>query len=187
MALRAGLAIALVVACARMGPSHMQGRLPDNPCDVLTPAQMSITSGLEVTSSSRAETIAELVQARRGGRASSAGTICRYDTSSPFGSIAIEVPADRRAETFASSRAEAFATAMRRYRDRHEFPRSTAAIAGVGTDAWLVGGASLHVLVRDAGYFTVTTQNARPESRDLLTRIARRIVAELASPAPAHD
>jgi hypothetical protein len=177
MALRAGLAIALVVACARMGPSHMQGRLPDNPCDVLTPAQMSITSGLEVTSSSRAETIAELVQARRGGRASSAGTICRYDTSSPFGSIAIEVPADRRAETFASSRAEAFA----------KFPRSTAAIAGVGTDAWLVGGASLHVLVRDAGYFTVTTQNARPESRDLLTRIARRIVAELASPAPAHD
>jgi hypothetical protein len=155
----------------------MQSRLPDNPCDVLTPAQMSNASGLDVTSSARVETIAEIVQTRRVERASGAGTICRYDTSSPFGSIAIEVPTDRRAETFASSRAEAFA----------KYPGSTTAVPGVGADAWLAGGTSLHVLVRDADYFTVTTQQYRPESRDVVVRIAQRIVAELTSPAPAHN
>jgi hypothetical protein len=177
MALRAGLAIALVVAGARIAPSHMQSRLPDNPCGVLTPAQMSVASGLAVTSATRVESIAEVVQTRRVERASGAGTICRYDTSSPFGSIAIEVPTDRRAETFASSRAEAFA----------KYPGSTTAVPGVGADAWLAGGTSLHVLVRDADYFTVTTQQYRPELRDVVVRIAQRIVAELTSPAPAHN
>jgi hypothetical protein len=177
MALRAGLAIALVVAGARIAPSHMQSRLPDNPCDVLTPAQMSNASGLDITSSARVETIGEIVQTRRVERAPGAGTICRYDTSSSFGSIAIEVPTDRRAETFASSRVEAFA----------KYPGSTTAVPGVGADAWLAGGTSLHVLVRDADYFTVTTQQYRPESRDVVVRIAQRIVAELTSPAPAHN
>jgi hypothetical protein len=178
MTVRAGLSIAIVLAGAVVASMYAQGRsLPDNPCDLLTPAQMSAASGLEVTSAARVESIAETVRARRDGHASGAGTICRYDTSSPFGSIAVEVRADRRAETFASSRAEAFAT----------HPGSTAAGPGVGADAWLAGRTSLHVLVRDADYFTVTTQNYRPESRDVVVRIAQRIVADLAGTAAAHD
>jgi hypothetical protein len=178
MALRAGLSIALVIAAVHAAFIRAQGRrLPENPCDVLTPAQMSAASGLEVTSATRVGSIAEIVPTRRGERAPSAGTICRYDTSSPFGSIAVEVRANRRAETFASSRAEAFAT----------HPGSTAAVPGVGADAWLAGRTSLHVLVRDADYFTVTTQNYRPESRDVVVRIAQRIVADLAGTAAAHD
>jgi hypothetical protein len=177
MAMRAGLVIALAVAGVHVASVRAQRRLPENPCDVLTPTQLSAASGLDVTSSARVETIAEIVQTRRGERAPSAGTICRYDTSSPFGSIAIEIPADRHAQAYASSRAAAFA----------KCPGSTAALAGVGADAWLAGGASLHVLVRDADYFTVTTQNYRPESRGVLVRIAQRIVAELTSVAAAHN
>jgi hypothetical protein len=33
----------------------------------------------------------------------------------------------------------------------------------------------------------VTTQNYRPESRDVVVRIAQRIVADLAGTAAAHD
>jgi hypothetical protein len=178
MALRAGLSIVLVIAAVPVAVMRAQGRgLPETPCDVMTPAQMSAASGLEVTSATRVETIAEIVQARRRERAPSAGTICRYDTSGPFGSIALEIPAARRAEAYTSARAAAFAT----------YPGSTAAIPDVGADAWLAGGASLHVLVRDADYFTVATQHARPESRDVLVRIARRIVAELASSAAGDN
>lgn len=178
MSVRVTLAIALVVIGGHAVPVRAQVRsLPENPCEVMTPSQMSTASGLDVTSSARVETIEAIVQARRGGRASGAGTICRYDTSSPFGSIAIEVPADRRADAYVSARAAALAA----------FPGSMTTVAGIGTDAWLVGGASLHVLVRDADYFTVTTQHSRPESRDVLVRIAQRIVADLTGSASAHN
>jgi hypothetical protein len=126
MAMRAGLVIALAVAGVHVASVRAQRRLPENPCDVLTPTQMSNASGLNITSSSRAAAFAK-------------------------------------------------------------FPGSTAALAGVGADAWLAGGASLHVLVRDADYFAVTTQNYRPESRGVLVRIAQRIVAELTSVAAAHN
>jgi hypothetical protein len=178
MTVRTGLAIAVVCAGSHVASARAQGRsLPEDPCDVLTPAQMSTASGLDVTSATRVESIAEIVRARNGERPSGAGTICRYDTSSPFGSIEVEIRADRRAEAYASLRAAAFAKG----------PASAVALDGIGADAWLVGGASLHVLVHDADYFTVTTQNYRPESRDVLVRIARRMVAELTSPAPGRN
>lgn len=178
MPMRAALAVVLVVAGAHITLVRAQGRgLPEDPCEVMTPVQMSAVSGIEVGSASRVPTIVKIVAAQRGERVPGPGTICSYDTRSPFGSIAIEIPVGRRADTYASARASAF----------DAYPGATAAVADLGADAWLAGGASLHVLVRDAEYFTITTQNVRPESRDVLVRIARRIVDGLAGTAAARD
>lgn len=165
--MRAALVTALVVVGTQAAPARAQSRgLPDDPCEVMTPAQMAAATGLDVASATRVETIAETVRAAGGARPSGAGTMCAYDTGSPFGQIAIEIPRDRRVDVYEAARAAAFA----------RFPGSTSVVAGVGDDAWLAGGTSLHVLVRDADYFTVTAQNFRPVSRDVLVTIARWIV-----------
>jgi hypothetical protein len=145
--------------------------LPDNPCEVLSPAQVSAITGLEVTSAARVPSIDKIVSAQRENREPDPGTICSYVTRSGFGAITIAVPAqaDRRAAKYWEVRAKYFKT----------FPGAAQDVADLGTDAWLSGGATLHVLARGDEHFTLSTQLHQPRSRELLVSIAREVLSQL--------
>lgn len=147
------------------------GSLPDNPCAVLNPTQVSAITGLEVTSANRVPSLAKVVDAQRENREPGAGTICNYGTRRDFGAILIAVPAraDRRAAKYWEARAKYFET----------FPGAAEAVADLGMDAWFSGGTSLHVLVRGDEYFTVSLQMPQPRSRELLVNIAQVLMGEL--------
>jgi hypothetical protein len=130
-------------------------------------------------------TIAKVVDAERENREPRPGTICVYETDSAFGGISIVVPdrATRTTGAYWAARSSYFET----YRG------SARPIPDVALDAWLAGGADLHVLVRDNEYFTVSAQmwsRTHPipsgqghefftRAGELLTTIARAIVARL--------
>jgi hypothetical protein len=139
--------------------------LPDNPCEVLNPAQVSAITGLEVISAKRVPSIEKIVNAQSKNREPSPGTICSYETRSEFGAIMIVAPvrADRHAAKYWKTRAKYFET----------FPGAGQPVAGLGKDAWLSGGNALHVLVGGDEYFTLSTQMYQPRSRDLLVKIAK--------------
>ena len=145
--------------------------LPDNPCEVLSPEQVSAITGLEVTSVNRVPSLAKVVDAQRGNREPGPGTICNYGTRSDFGAILIAVPprADRRASRYWEARAKYFET----------FPGAAQPVGGLGKDAWLSGGTTLHVLVRGDEYFTVSTQMHQPRSREVLGNIAQVMLGQL--------
>ena len=149
--------------------------LPDDPCEVLNQARMSAITGLEVTSVRRVPSIEKIIQAQDENREPDPGTICSYETRSDFGAIAIVIPAQtgRSAAAYWENRTEYFKT----------FPGSAQPVPGLGMDAWLSGGTSLHVLVREGEQFAVLTQMYRPESRELLVKIARAILEQLQSRA----
>ena len=144
--------------------------LPDNPCEVLNPAQVSAIAGVEVTSVNRVPSLAKIVHAQKENREPGPGTICSYETRSDFGAILIAVPAraDRRTAEYWETRAKYFET----------FPGAAQPVAGLGMDAWLSGGTSLHVLVREDEYFTISTQMHQPRSRDLLVDIAKAVLSQ---------
>jgi hypothetical protein len=148
--------------------------LPDNPCEVLNPAQVSAITGFAVTSAKRVPSIEKIVAAQSENREPSPGTICSYETRSAFGAIMIAVPArtGRSAAKYWETRAKYFET----------FSRSAQAVADLGMDAWLSGGTSLHVLVRGDDYFTLSTQMYQPRSRDLLVKIAKVMLANSSRP-----
>jgi hypothetical protein len=114
-------------------------RLPDNPCEVLTRPEMSTITGLDVTAVRREPSIAKIVQAQRDNRKAGPGAICSYETRSEFGAITISVPtrAERTNVSYWADRSRYFET----FRGAAQF------IPGLGMDAWLAGGADLHVLV----------------------------------------
>ena len=145
--------------------------LPDNPCEVLNPAQVSAITGVEVASANRVPSLDKVVQAQRENREPGPGTICLYETRSDFGAILLAVPAraDRSAAEYWKTRAKYFET----------FPGAVQSVAGIGTDAWLSGGTALHVLVRGDEHFTLSTQMHQPGSRDLLAQIARVVSGQL--------
>jgi hypothetical protein len=145
--------------------------LPDNPCELLNPVQVSAVTDLQVTSAKRVPSIAKIVAAQRENREPDPGTICSYETLSDFGAIMIAVPtrADRRAAEYWKTRAKYFET----------YPGSAQFVAGLGIDAWLAGGATLHVLVREDEYFALSTQMYQPRSRELLVNIARVVLDQL--------
>jgi len=159
--------------------------LPDNPCAVLTQEQMAMLTNLEVTAVRRVPSITKVVEAERENREPGPGTICVYETDSAFGGISIWVPGrtTRTTDAYWAARSSYFET----YRG------SARPIPNVGMDAWLAGGADLHVLVRDNEYFTVSAQmwsQMYPipsgqgheffiRAGELLTTIARAIVARL--------
>lgn len=145
--------------------------LPDNPCEVLSPDQVSAISGLEVTLVNRVPSLTKVVDAERENREPGPGTICNYGTRSDFGAILIAVPAraDRRAAKYWEARAKYFET----------FPGAAQPVAGLGMDAWLSGGTSLHVLVKGDEYFTVSTQMHQPRSREVLVNIAQVVLGQL--------
>ena len=142
--------------------------LPDNPCDLLTAAEIADVTGLEVTSIRRQPSIPKLVRAQREDREPEPGTICSFETRSPFGAllIAVPTPAERRGELYWGARSKYFET----------FPGSAQHIEGLGMDAWLAGGASLRVLVRENEYVMLSTQMYQRQSRELLVQIARSIL-----------
>lgn len=154
------------------GPKPVQSSsLPDDPCEVLNSAQMSAITGLEVTSVNRAPSLAKVVLAQRENREPGPGAICIYETRSEFGAILVAVPAraDRRAAEYWEARAKYFET----------FPGAAQPVEGLGMDAWLSGGAALHVLARGDEHFTVSTQMHHPRSRELLVNVAKVVLGQL--------
>jgi hypothetical protein len=131
---------------------------------------MSASSGVDVVAIQRVPSIRKAVDAQRQGRAPSAGTICVYDTRTAFGAITVVVPRreTRSTRTYWSDRAAYF----------RSYPGSAETVPGVGLDAWLAGGAYLHVLIRERECFNVSTQMYQPQSRELLVRIATAILAK---------
>ena len=145
--------------------------LPDNPCEVLNPAQVSAITGLDVTSVNRVPSLEKAVHAQRENREPGPGTICLYETRSDFGAIMIAVPtrADRSAAEYWETRAKYFET----------FPGAAQSVAGLGMDAWLSGGTTLHVLAHGDEYFTLSTQMHQPRSREILVNIAQVMLGRL--------
>jgi hypothetical protein len=148
--------------------------LPDDPCDVLSPAEVSASSGLEVISAKRVPSIAKVMDAQRDNRAPDPGRICYYETRSDFGASTIVVlpRAERSAARYWQNRSRTFET----------FGGSARPVAGLGSDAWLAGGADLHVLIRENEYFAVSTQFYQRSSGDLLINIARAVLAPTGQP-----
>jgi hypothetical protein len=144
-----------------------QGSLPDNPCELLTQAQVSTITGLEVTSAQRVQGIVD----EREIRDRDPGRICSYHTRSEFGAITIVVPAraERRTAVYWEKRAKYF----------ESFPGAAKGVANLGMDAWVAGGSTLLVLVREDEYFALSTQMWQPRSRDLLVKIARVALDQL--------
>jgi hypothetical protein len=141
--------------------------LRDNPCDVLTAAERADVTGLEVTSVRRVPSIQEVVSAERQGRKPEPGTICSCETNSPFGALSIGVPhrSERRSELYWETRSKYFET----------YPGAAQHIPGLGIDAWLAGGASLSLLVREHEYLVLSTQMYQRQSRDVLVEVARAV------------
>ena len=84
--------------------------LPDDPCALLTLAEMATVARLDVISMTRAPSIEQAVVADREHRAPDAGEICVYETRSAFGEINVSVPrrAKRTAEAYWSDRSRSF-------------------------------------------------------------------------------
>jgi hypothetical protein len=145
--------------------------LRDNPCELISPAQLSAISGLKVTSVRRVPSIAKIDSAPSENREPVPRTICVYVTPSEFGDIMIAVTprTERNAAKYWESRAKYFET----------FPGSARDVAGLGMDAWLAGGTSLSVLVRGDEYFSLSTQMYQPRSHELVVSIAHVVLRQL--------
>ena len=161
------IGLALLAALA-MGPDTPV--LPENPCDLIAPADLAVVGQLVVVPGRRVPGKLESVAPRDPQRNPPAGSICVFGSGPEFGEIMVAVAprAERRAAKYWEARESYF----------RAFTRSGRPIPGVGQDAWLGGGTSLHVLIRDDEYFTVTTQYYQPESGELLTKIAKFIVSK---------
>jgi hypothetical protein len=149
--------LALLAALA-IGPEP--SGLPENPCDLIAAADIAVVGQLVVQPGRRVP----------GKLEAGAGSICAFQTGSEFGDIFVSVPprAERRTAKYWQARESYFAT----------YPGSGRAVPGVGQDAWLGGGTSLRVLIRNDEYFTVTTQYYQPESGELLAKLARFVLSK---------
>lgn len=143
--------------------------LPDNPCDILSADEVSAATGLEVMSATRVPSLSKVVEAQRENREPGPGTICNYQTRGDFGSIMIALPPvlERNSAKYWEVRNKYF----------EEFPTERP-VPGLGMDAWISGGSTLRVLVKDDHYFTVSTQMNKPGSRELVIKIARAALAQ---------
>ena len=152
------MALPLLAALA-IGPASPD--LPENPCDLIESADLAVVGQLVVVQPGR----------RVPGKLEvGPGSICVFQTGPEFGEIIVGVsPRTQR------SGAKYLATRDAYFRT---FPGSGRLVAGVGQDAWLGGGTSLHVLIRDDEYFTLGTQNYQPESGELLAKIAKFVLSK---------
>jgi hypothetical protein len=144
--------------------------LPENPCELLTIQQISFATGLEVIEMRRVPDIAEIVRAQEEGRNPGPGNICSYRTISEFGEINIDIPpqAERNVGHYWKTRDSYFRT----------FPGSADPISGLGKDAWIGGGTSLHVLVRDDVHLGISTQFYQRRSREVVVDVARYVLRQ---------
>jgi hypothetical protein len=144
-------------------------RLPDNPCDLLTAEQVAAASGVKILSARRVPDIGEIVRAQREDRRARPGTICNYDSSANVGDIVIIVP-------------EVSQQSVDGYRKaRDEYARNFRAekISGVGDEAWMAGGNTLHVLAGRNAQFIVATRYWQPNSRDVVIAVAKSVISRI--------
>ena len=94
--------------------------------------------------------IGKVVRAQLEDREPEPGTICSFETKSPFDAISIVVPArsDRRSELYWEARSKYFET----------YPGAAQPIVGLGMDAWLAGGAGLRVLTGGNDHLMLSTK-----------------------------
>lgn len=176
--------IALTCACSSghtpaagttTAPSPLRQRtimmLPDNPCELLTPAQVSAAAGIAIQSARRIPDIGEIVRAEREHRPPRAGVICNYDSNAPVGDIVIAIP-----EPSLQS-----VSAFRKERDEYmrNYPGSGQHIEGIGYEAWLAGGNTLHVLAARNAQFVVGTRYWQPNSRDVVVGVAKSVMSRI--------
>src|SRR5262245_21971872 len=159
------------LAAILLAASAQTVALPQNPCDVLDPGTVSAVAGVQISVVRHAVSISETVRAQREGRAERSGTICVYETPSDFVSITVAVPEpeDRQTAKYWDARKSYF-TAYR---------GSARPVPGVGVDAWLGGGADLHVLIADDEFIMLGTQMYQPRSGTVLVALARAALARL--------
>lgn len=152
------------------GPRRI-ATLPENPCDLLTRGDVSVATGLRVRRARKVPDIDEIVAAGKAGRPAHTSTICSYDTGGELVAITITVPPleNRNAAAYNSEREAYF----------RQYPGSAKPITGIGNDAWLAGGTTLHVLAGPNAPFTVATRIAQPNSPDVVAKVARAVVERL--------
>ena len=151
------IGLALVAALA-IGPASPD--LPENPCDLIDRVDLAVVGQLVVQPGRRVPGKLEV----------GPGSICVFQTGPEFGEIIVGVQprAQRRGAKYLEARDAYFRT----------YPGSGRPVEGVGQDAWLGGGTSLTVLIRDDEYFSLTTQNYQPESGELLAKIAKFVLSK---------
>ncbi|HUQ18459.1 MAG TPA: hypothetical protein VM099_02505 [Gemmatimonadaceae bacterium] len=143
--------------------------IPDDPCELLTSADVSKAAGISIQSARRVPDIGEIVRAQRENRVARAGNLCNYDSTASIGDIVVAVP-DISAQSIAAFRKE-----------REEYSKNFRAesIVGVGYEAWLAGGNTLHVLAARNLQFVVATRYWQPDSRDAVVRVAKLILSRI--------
>jgi hypothetical protein len=143
--------------------------LPENPCELLTAEQVATATRLRVTRARQVPDIGEIIRAEKEGRTARANTICSYDTPTEFESITIIVPpvSDQSSAAFRKAREDN----SRRFRAEP--------IAGLGEDAWLAAGTTLHVLAGKSAQFIVATRAYQEGSRDVVIAVAKAVLARL--------
>jgi hypothetical protein len=180
-----GCGLALVLAACSSGggaaagggepPSPVEERriasLPENPCELLTASQVAAATGLPVRQARRLPDIEEIIRAEREGRPARANTICSYDTPSDIVAITIVVPpvSDRNSGAYTSARDAYF----------QQYPGSGRTVSGVGDDAWLAAGNTLHVFAGKNAHFIVATRMAQPKSPEVVAAVARAVIERL--------
>jgi hypothetical protein len=160
------------IAPGRQAPSRARlALLPDNPCDLLTPAEVSAAIEVPVTGARRRPSITQEVDAQRDGRDPEPGIICTYETETEFGEIilSIQKQQDRNRDDYWLRRAKYFETS----RAIAEY------VPGLGEDAWLSGRVGLSVMIQDNEYFAVSVQMVSARYREVLTRFARAAIDRL--------
>lgn len=152
-------------------PARRIASLPENACELLTRGEVSVATGLRVRRARKVPDIGEIIAAGKEGRAAHTSTICSYDTGGELVAITIIVPplANRTAAAYHSERGAYF----------RQYPGSAKPVAGVGEDAWIAGGTTLHVLAGPNAHFTVATRMAQPNSPDVVAKVARAVIARL--------
>ena len=151
--------------------SRRVATLPENPCDLLTRGDVSVATGLRVRRARKVPDVEEIVAAGRAGRPAHTSTICSYDTVPELVAITITVPPlENRNRAAYNSEREAYF---------RQYPGSAKPVSGIGEDAWLAGGTTLHVLAGPNGHFTVATRKAQPNSPDVVAKVARAVLDRL--------
>ncbi len=145
--------------------------LPENPCVLLTRGEVSVATGLRVRQARRVPDIEELINSGREGRPARTSTICSYDTPTDIVAITIIVPpaSERNSAAYLSQREAYF----------RQYPGSVRHVSGIGEDAWLAAGTTLHVLAGSNAHFIVATRTAQPKSPEVVAAVARAVLDRL--------
>lgn len=167
------LAITLVIASACNQPSSQAPEkltgLPDDPCAVLSADDVTDVTGGKISTEDRGPTRVK-VEAETNS-SPDPGPACFYATDSKYGKISIVIP---KVENRSSSKYQ-----EERKRSFDTFPDRAIDVPGLGEDAWLSDGNSLHVLIDEDEYFHVATELYEPTSKEVLVKIARRVIARV--------